>query len=922
VLLEREDELAVLSDALAGARDGRGAIVVVDGPAGIGKTQLLRASTDEAAATQMRVLRASGAALERELPYGCAVALLAEALGELDPADQMAIPGAARALLTGGEPPAGLDPTLPLLHGLHALCVRLTATQPLLLALDDAHDADAASLRLLAYLAARLEELPAALVVAARTGAQPTDAAALDALRAADRRLAPQALSQRAVAECVRARRPEATDAFCAGCADVTAGNPLYLSALLDALDADAIAADDVSAQRLSRLGVESVARAVLGRIAALGPEAMALAGAVAVLGEGAPLRQAAALAGLDPDAAPAAADRLAAADVFRPGAAPAFSHPIVREAVYDDLGAARRAHDHLRAARLVAATPDVAAAHLLRAETCGEAWAVDVLREAAAEARARGVPDRAVALLERALQERPSRPVRAVLLRELGAAQALVFEPDAVATLHEAWDLEPDPAQRSRVALELGRALIMQGRLAECVEVCDRAAGEPGGDPVLVERLQTELISAARLDLSTRPLSLERIAVAPADPQDPLWLANLAYERTLAGEPHLASAGLARRAYAGGALLAAETSDSPTLYLATNTLTLCEQFSEVDGVFADIITEAHGRGSALGYAIASCFRADAANRRGDPRAGRAHAEAAVAASEAHGWALGLPMAIGVLVDALLEMGEPDAAQAALEQAPLTAGPQLPDNVFFIPVLFSRGRLRIAQGGVDEGLADVLEAGRRQDAWGAPNPSVLPWRSTAAEALLALGERDQAAELAATELALAERFGAPRTLTVARRAVALAAAGDDERIERLRAAIAAVAAPDAPVERARCQVDLGAALRRAGHRRDAREPLRAALDAASAAGALALAARAEAELQATGARPRRVRLSGADALTPSERRVAELAAAGRSNPEIAQLLFVTRRTVETHLTSAYRKLDVSSREQLAFVLQN
>jgi DNA-binding CsgD family transcriptional regulator len=176
--------------------------------------------------------------------------------------------------------------------------------------------------------------------------------------------------------------------------------------------------------------------------------------------------------------------------------------------------------------------------------------------------------------------------------------------------------------------------------------------------------------------------------------------------------------------------------------------------------------------------------------------------------------------------------------------------------------------------------------------------------------------------LAAAELALAERFGAPRTVVVARRAVALAAAGDDERVERLSAAIAAVAAPDAPVERARCQVDLGAALRRAGHRRDAREPLRAALDAASGAGALALAARAEAELQATGARPRRVRLSGADALTPSERRVAELAAAGRSNPEIAQLLFVTRRTVETHLTSAYRKLDVSSREQLAFALQN
>ncbi len=919
MLLEREQELAALSDVLSAAADGIGATVVIEGPAGIGKTRLLQAAAEQAAASGARVLRAAGAGLERELPYACAVALLTRAWTELPPADRMAVPGTARALLEGGQPPAGLDPTLPLLHGLHALCVRLAADRPLLLIVDDAHHADAASLRLLAYLAARLEELPAVLVLAIRSGTEPVDAGALEALQAAARRLAPPALSAAAVAECVRARRPEATDAFCAGCARVTAGNPLYLSALLDALTADAVPADDAAAERLSQLGVDSVARAVLGRIAALGPEAMALAGALAVLGEGMPLRVVAGLADIDPDAAPAAADRLAAADVFTPGPVPAFSHPIVREAVYQDLGAARRARDHLRAARLVGAAPEMAAAHLLRAESCGEPWAIELLREAAAAARARGAPDRAVALLARALDEQPSPPVRAGLLRELGAAQALVFEPHAVQTLRAAWDLEPDPAQRSRVALELGRALIMQGRLPECVEVCDRAAGDPGGDPALVERLQTELISAARLDLSTRPLSLERMAAEPADPDDPLWLANLAYERALAGAPYQQTAALARRAYGGGTLLAAETSDAPTLYLATNTLTLCEQFAEVEDAFADIVAEARGRGSALGFAIASCFRADAANRRGDPRAGRAHAEASVAASEAHGWALGLPMAVGVAIDALLELDEADAAQALLERVPLTAGPQLPDNVFFIPVLFSRGRLRIARGDVRGGLEDVLEAGRRQDAWGAPNPTVLPWRSTAAEALLALGDRERAAELAAEELALAERFGAPRTVIVARRAAALAAGGQ-ETIERLRAAVAAVEPASVPVERARCLVDLGGALRRAGRRRDAREPLRAALDAATAAGALALARRAEAELQATGARPRRVRLSGADALTPSERRVAELAATGRSNPEIAQLLFVTRRTVETHLTSAYRKLDVRSREELAVVL--
>jgi len=394
--------------------------------------------------------------------------------------------------------------------------------------------------------------------------------------------------------------------------------------------------------------------------------------------------------------------------------------------------------------------------------------------------------------------------------------------------------------------------------------------------------------------------------------------LANRAYEHALAGQPAREGAALARRALDGGALLRAETSDSPTLYLATNALTLCEQFAEVDGVFADAIEEARTRGSALGFAIASCFRADAANRRGDPRAGRDHAAASVAASEAHGWALGLPGAVGFLVDALLELGELDDAAQALARAPLTAG-ELPDSVFFTPVLFSRGRLRIARGEVDAGLQDVLEVGRRQEAWGSPNPSVIPWRSTAAEALLARGERERACELAEAELRDAERFGAPRTLTIARRAAALAAGGE-AAIERLGAAVEAVVPGDAPVERARCQVDLGAALRRAGRRSAAREPLREGLDAATAAGAAALAARAATELQATGARPRRTRLSGAAALTTSERRIAEMAAAGLTNPEIAQRLFVTRRTVETHLTSAYRKLGVRSRADLAGAL--
>jgi DNA-binding NarL/FixJ family response regulator len=122
------------------------------------------------------------------------------------------------------------------------------------------------------------------------------------------------------------------------------------------------------------------------------------------------------------------------------------------------------------------------------------------------------------------------------------------------------------------------------------------------------------------------------------------------------------------------------------------------------------------------------------------------------------------------------------------------------------------------------------------------------------------------------------------------------------------------------VERARALAELGALLRRRNRRTEARELLREALDAAHRGGARPLAEYAETELRATGARPRRVVLSGLDSLTASERRVAEFASQGLSNREIAQTLFVTARTVEGHLTSVFRKLQVGSRDELPAAL--
>jgi DNA-binding CsgD family transcriptional regulator len=198
-------------------------------------------------------------------------------------------------------------------------------------------------------------------------------------------------------------------------------------------------------------------------------------------------------------------------------------------------------------------------------------------------------------------------------------------------------------------------------------------------------------------------------------------------------------------------------------------------------------------------------------------------------------------------------------------------------------------------------------------------PGPIAWRSQAALAHLALGDRESAERLTAEELELARAFGAPRALGVARRAAGVVAGGD-RGARLLREAIDALERGDARLERARALADLGAMLRRRNRRTEARELLREALDAAHRAGARSLAEYAETELRATGARPRRVVLRGLDSLTASERRIAEFASQGLSNREIAQTLFVTTRTVEGHLTSVFRKLQVDSRDKLPAAL--
>ena len=275
-------------------------------------------------------------------------------------------------------------------------------------------------------------------------------------------------------------------------------------------------------------------------------------------------------------------------------------------------------------------------------------------------------------------------------------------------------------------------------------------------------------------------------------------------------------------------------------------------------------------------------------------------------------------MLIACVVDAMVERADVEACRAFL------AGHGIEEDLATVSMasrlLYSRGHLRLAAGDPAGALRDFEQIRGREQRSGLQTAAV-PTRASAALAHAQLGEHDRARELAQEELERARVWGTPSALSFALRAAGIVAGGDGG-IELLRQAAAAVEHSPARYERARSLTEYGAALRRAGRRRDAREPLREALELADRCGALRTAARAREELLASGARPRRTALSGADALTPSERRVSRLAADGLSNRDIAQALFVTVRTVEGHLTQAYTKLDITRREQLAPALES
>jgi DNA-binding NarL/FixJ family response regulator len=576
----------------------------------------------------------------------------------------------------------------------------------------------------------------------------------------------------------------------------------------------------------------------------------------------------------------------------------------------------------HRAAARLLHAEGAAAgrvAVHLRHVPPAGDVWLCLRLREAAAAASASGDPGQAADLLQRCWAEPPPPDAQVAVLRELAQADVAAGRGTATGWLTEALARTADPRQRAEIAMEIAQASAALFRWVDAVDVIERALAELGDtEPALSQRLRGELVVAglhdARRAAQVVP-AIRRLAGGEPIPAagKPLAVAT-GMAALLAGRPAAEVAGRLQQALSSPAPVRNWDTTAALLW----SLVAAERFTDVEHAVRPMLAELEQTGSARGLIAVHSALGFLRLRLGALPEADGSARIALQVMQEGDFASGLPFAISVLADVAVEAGQLDQARSLLRSLPET--PQ-PAGVGTVLIPAAWGRLHLAAERPDLALTafESCAAMFSPDVWGMDIRDVgyLHARSGAAQALLLLGNRDQARALAEAELSDVQAFGAPRAVGVALRTAGLARGGGTDL---LAASVATLADSPAVLERAKSLAALGAARRRAGQRSTARHDLAEALELAARCGARPLVSRIRDELRAAGARPRRDRLRGVEALTPTELRVARLAAAGRTNRQIAQELYVTIKTVEGHLAHAYPKLAITGRSQLAQAL--
>ena len=925
-LLERELELKTLAEGLDRACAGDGTLLLVQGPPGVGKTVLAREARATAGRTRMLALEARGSELEQPFAFGVVRQLLEPVVSREPDRDGLFSGGAgpaARLFEPDERRSLGADVGFEALHSLYWLMVNIADRTPVLVLVDDCQWADPESLRFLAYLAQRIEGLPVAMLLTGRPPDPASDEAGLLWAQLASRpsgvALYPRPLSQRAAVALARERLgAAAAEEFCRACHTATGGNPLFLRELLSALNAAGVAPTAAAASEVQVVGPAAVSRFVLHRLAALGPAATELARAVAVLGDHSDLSLAGRVSGLSEGAAREAADDLVRADIFVPAERLGFVHPIVRAALYEDLAPGERQARHAAAAEALAregASAERISAHLLLTPPTGDQHRTDVLRSAAADAAHRGAPRAAATYLRRTLAESPAEQERAEILGELGRCEVATMQFEAAEEhLRAALASGATLTTRATAAFWLGRCAIVSGGgpARAAADALASLAGELWPvDPERSLELGSELLSVSTAFSQLRPglpAQLRRFRdQARGHPGfEAVASIHSAYEQLLRGEPAAAPMEEVQQALA---VALPPSAQSNAALLALLALRLGERYELATRLLDAALERARQEGHATRQGILHAHRAVVALAQGSLHDAQAEADTGLLLVEKSHFIALLLVAVAITVQ--VERGALDAA-ADLAQAGEALG--IVNRAHVTSFMTARGRLRIAQGRLEEGVADLLWCGQRREARGLAWPS--DWKAHAAPAVAALGDTQLAARLAREQLAAARRVGVAGALGMSLRAAA-AVAGGDEGQALLREAVSVLEHSSARLELAHVLADLAAELGRSGRRTEGRDAARRAVKLAGQCGAIALAETAMAELHAGPGRRARMELTGPGALTAAEWRVCRQAAQGQTNREVAQTLFVTEKTVERHLSSAYQKLGIRSRFQLA-----
>jgi DNA-binding CsgD family transcriptional regulator len=925
-LVERESELEALTALVDGLAAGQSRAALIEGPAGIGKSRLLTEARRVAEERGIPSLGARGSELEREFPFGVVRQLIEPALLQRPNRTEL-FEGAAEIAQAVFAPPGteslGGDASFAVLHGLYWLTLDLVGDRPLLLTIDDLHWCDRPSLRMLAYVVRRLEGIPLLIIATLRTNEPGTDPALLAEIAQDPMtdRIQPGPLSPAAMPALIERRLGSAPDgAFAAACHDATGGNPLLLDELLKGLASEGVEPRTDRVPVVRDLGPRAVSRAVLLRLARLSDAEVAVARALAVLGEGAEVAEVAALTGIGEAAVAGATGELMRVEILRREPPLGFVHPLVRDAVYDDLPPAQRELEHNRAAQLLresAASPERIAAHLLLVPPLGEEWAADLLTAAARAAAEKGGAENAVGYLRRALEEPLNDSRRAAVFYELGQREMDISGLDAVPHLRAAYEGLEDPEEKGWAGYALARTLMFTRQEAEAAELARRARAElpPGleelGRALEAIELQTVYFGRPASDEleRTRPYREGGLGNGPGSK---MLQSVTAYTWLNSGGSAEECAALAREALADEVLFSV---DNGLFWVTAFVVLIYADLDDTDDLWEEVRRVAHSRGSLFTALTLDLWRGFDRFRRGDLEQAQESVEDSLeemllwAGSEA-GMVSEWPL--GFLGQIHVERGNLDAAEEGLARK--DPGDRWGDGPNFwrkakIEVLLARGKPEEALD-----LCDLYEArlGLMH------NPAAAPWRSLRAQVLDRLDRSEEAIELARAEIEAARAWGAPQGVGHAQ--LVLGQLLRQDGVEVLEEAVETLSGSTARLEHAKALLALGTALRLARKPTEAREPLRRALELGSACSADGLVERARDELRAAGVRPRREALGGVESLTPSERRVAAMAAEELTNREIAQTLFVTPKTVEVHLSNAYRKLEIRNRRQLAGAL--